>query len=446
MRQTTASCSTSTKHRPPARAGEPVSADGAAAASPAATITTGGATGVGIASLVAAASGYGVLFVAAHTLSTAANADFLVFWSLLFGVYGVLGGVQNETTRATGAAAAPGTTGARVVLWGLGLGVLAAVALAATAPWWGEPLLGDAWQPSVWAVCGGVVAFAGHSSLAGALAGTRRWSTYSVLVGAEALLRLVLSVGVALAVASTALGLEVAAAAASAVWLVLVLVSPATRSALAARADVPAATLLRNTGHALVASASSAALVVGFPVLLRLTTEPAVFRTAAPLILAISVTRAPLLMPLAAYQGVAIAHFVARRERGLAGLRRIVGLVVAAGTSAALLAALLGTWALRLLFGPDYGVPGAVLAGLTLGATALALITLTGAATLALGSHAAFAGGWFTATANALAALLLPLPLETRTITGLVVGPLVGACVHAWAIQRGARAASPAVA
>ncbi|GEA89967.1 hypothetical protein [Cellulomonas cellasea] len=425
-----------------------MTADGAAQPVPPAgttaapTITAGGATGVGLASLVAAGAGYGVLLVAARTLSTEANADFLVFWSLLFGVYGVLGGVQNETTRATGTPATGGVRGARVVPWGLGLGTAAALVLAATSPWWGEALLGAGWGPSMWAVCGGVLAFAGHSSLAGALAGTRRWSAYSVLVGAEALTRFLLALGVALVLAGTTVGLEVAAAAASGVWLLMVLLSPATRSALSARADVTAGPLLRNTGHAVVASASSAALVVGFPVLLRLTTDPATFRTAAPLILAISVTRAPLLMPLAAYQGVAIAHFVTHRERGLAGLRRIVGLVVAAGLVVSVLSAVAGTWALRLLFGPDYGVPGGVLAGLTLGATALALITLTGAATLALGSHVAFASGWFTATALALAALLLPLPLESRTVVGLVVGPLAGACVHAWAIQRGARTAS----
>lgn len=449
MRQTTASWSTSTKRRPSC-AGEPMSPEGAAQPVPspgavtAPTITAGGATGVGLASLVAAGAGYGVLLVAAHTLSTEANADFLVFWSLLFGVYGVLGGVQNETTRATGAGPADGVRGARVLPWGLGVGAVAVLVLATTSPWWGEALLGGDWAASTWVVCGGVLAFAGHSSLAGALAGARAWSTYSVLVGAEALTRFVLALGAALVLTGTTTGLEVAAAAASGVWLVLVLVSPATRSAARARADVAAGPLLRNTGHAVVAAASSAALVVGFPVLLRLTTEPATFRTAAPLILAISVTRAPLLMPLAAYQGVAIAHFVTHRERGLAGLRRILGLVVAAGLVVSALAALVGTWALRLLFGPDYGVPGGVLAGLTLGATALALITLTGAATLALGSHVAFASGWFTATALALGALLLPLTLEGRTIVGLVAGPLAGLCVHAWAIQRGARAAAAA--
>jgi O-antigen/teichoic acid export membrane protein len=409
-----------------------------------ATISAGGATGVGLASIVAAGSGYGVLVLAAHTLSTQDNADFLVFWSLLFGMYGVLGGVQNETTRASGGG--PGhAQGARVVPWGLGVGALAAVALAAGASWWAPRLLGTGWQSSLWAVCGGVLAFAGHSSLAGALAGARRWASYSVLVAVEALTRLILCVGVAVTLTSPGPGLEIATAGASVAWIVLVLVSPATRSALRARADVRAGALLRNTGHAVLAAASSAALVVGFPVLLRATTDSQTFATAAPLILAISVTRAPLLMPLAAYQGVAISHFVAHRDRGLAGLRRIVAVIVGAGVGVSLIAALVGTWGMRLLFGAGYGVPGVVLAGLTLGATCLALTTVTGAVTLAIGSHAAFAGGWLGATAIALGTLLLPLPLETRTVLGLMVGPLVGAAVHAAAIQRGtarARAAT----
>ena len=71
------------------------------------TITAGGATGVGVASIVAAGSAFIAMFVAARVLGleSAGAADFLVFWSFLFGMYGIVGGIQNEITRA---ASAPG--------------------------------------------------------------------------------------------------------------------------------------------------------------------------------------------------------------------------------------------------------------------------------------------------------------------------------------------------
>ncbi|MBO9555495.1 hypothetical protein [Cellulomonas sp.] len=406
------------------------------------TISGGGAAGVGIASVVAAGCGYLVLLLAARTLDPARNADFLVFWSLLFGVYGVLGGVQTESTRAAHAArdAAPpdATPGARLVPWGLLLGGCAAVVVAVTAPFWGTRVLGESWFSAVLAVGVGAVMFAGHSSVAGVLAGRLQWGGYSALVAAEAAARLLLVVVVV--VTGAAMGrLELAVALASGTWLVLTVLFRPVRSALGATADVPAPRLLVHTGKAAVAAASSAALVVGFPVLLRLTSTTVEFATAAPLILAISVTRAPLLMPLAAYQGVAITHFMANRRQGLGALTRVLALIAGIGALATLAAALVGPWLLRLLFGAAYGVPGPVLAGLTLGATALAVLTITGAAVLATGGHTLFAVGWLAATVTSFTLLLVPLGIDGRAVLALAVGPLVGIAIHAAAVQRASR-------
>ena len=201
-------------------------------------------------------------------------------------------------------------------------------------------------------------------------------------------------------------------------------------------ADVAAPRLLANTGKAAVAAASSAALVVGFPVLLRLTSGDLEFADAAPLILAISVTRAPLLMPpSAAYLGVAITHFMANRDRGLGALSRVLVLITVLGAAARGRRHPLGPWLLRLLFGDAYGVPSPVLAGLTLGATALAFLTITGAAVLATGRHTVYALGWLAATTTSLALLFTPLSMEARAVLALTIGPLVGIVIHAVAVQ-----------
>lgn len=394
--------------------------------------------GVGLASLVAAAAGYLVLLVAARVLTPAENADFLAFWGLLFFCFGVLGGLQNETTRAVHVAlATPGgapARGPRVLRTGLLVGAVLAVALLATAPLWGGAVLGPRPWPLVAVVAVSVVAFAGHAAVAGALAGSGAWSTYARLVGTESVVRLALT-GIAAAVGLATVGMAAGAGFAAATWLGFA-AAPAVRTARRLRVGVPGMAFAGATVQAMAGTAASAALVVGFPVLLRVTTPADAYALAAPLLMAVQLTRAPLLIPLNAYQGVAITHFLAHRDRGARPLLQIAAVVLAVGAVGAGAAALVGPWLMAAVLGPDYRVPGAVLAGLTASACALALLTLTGAAVLALGRHRAYAAGWLVATAVSAALLLAPWSLEVRAVVSLAAGPLVGVVVHAVAVRR----------
>lgn len=405
------------------------------------TISAAGATGVGLASLIGGVSGYLVLLVATRVLDPERNADFLTFWSLLFWCFGVLGGLQNETTRAVRSGTEHGR-GARVLPLGLGIGAVAALAVVATGVLWAPRLLGEQWPLLVAVLAVALVAFAGHATLCGALAGGSAWGGYSALVASEALVR-VLLVGAAAvigaAVASAdgrAVWLEAATGLAAGTWLALVLVDRRAKAAARSTADVPARRLLGQVGHAVVAAAASAALVVGFTVLLRATTGAAEFASAAPVILAISVTRAPLLIPLTAYQGVAIAYFLDRRGAGLRAVATVLGAIGLTTALASIAAGLVGPWLMRTVFGPAYGVPGPLLAMLTAAAGALALVTLTGAAVLATGDHRWYATGWVVATVVAVAALLLPMDLEPRAVVALSAGPLAGAAIHGAALRR----------
>ncbi|KQY47495.1 hypothetical protein [Cellulomonas sp. Root137] len=401
-------------------------------------LTRGSATGVGVASVVAAASSYGVILIAAWTLEPARNADFLAFWSLLFFSFGMLAGIQNETTRSVRSAydgAVGRAPGAPVLPLALAIGAALGLLLVATSAWWAAPVLGER-EPLIIAVLAlAVVAFAGQVALAGSLGGAGRWSVFAVLVGSEATARLALVALAAVAGAAIA-GLEVAAAAAAGTWLLVLAASPAARRAAGARADVTTWPFLRRSGAAIVAAASSAALVVGFPVLLRVTSTPAEYALSAPLLIAVSLTRAPLMIPLGAYQGVAITHFLTHRDRGIAAIRPIALAVLGAGALGALLAWLVGPWLMATLIRSDYRVDGAVLAGLTFAAALLALLTLTGAAVLALDRHAAYTAGWIAATLVSTIILLLPLPVELRAVLSLGVGPVVGVVVHLVAASR----------
>lgn len=401
-----------------------------------------GATGVGLASIVAAASGYVVIVLAARVLDPAQNADFLAFWGLLFFCFGTLGGLQSEVTRSVHVARTlDAHRGPRVLPLALLTGAGLAAVVALTSPLWARQVLGaDPW-PAVAVVVGGVLAFAGHSAVAGALAGQGRWTTYAQVVAGEAVTRLLLAVVAALVVTADGLpfALRVATGAAAATWLVLS-AAPGVRQAWRQEADAARGPFAVAAGHAMLGAASSAALVVGFPVLLALTTPADVYATAAPVVLAVQLTRAPLLIPLNAYQGMAITYVLGQRDRGVRPLLRVAGVVGAAGAVAAVAAALLGPWLMAVLLGPGYRVDGLVLGGLTLTAALLALLTLTGAATLALGGHRAFALGWFLASATSALALLVPGPLEARVVLSLALGPLVGLAVHVAHVGRTLRA------
>lgn len=395
--------------------------------------TRGPGVAVLIAAVVSGAAGYAVLVLAARVLSPAENADFLVFWGALFGVFGVLIGITSETTRAVFAARGTLASGAPVVPVAIGVGSGAAGLLGLTGPAWAPRLFGEAWPGLLPALLAGVVLFVVHAVLGGATAGRADWNAYAALVGVEATTRLLLCAVVALGGVSV-VGIAWAVAAACGAWLVLSVLSGRYRRAWRVRADVDRGGLVRRMLAACTASGASALLLVGFPVLLRVTTPDDVFATAAPLILAVSLSRAPLLVPLGAYQNVVVTRVV---SHGLAALTGAAEVVAAATAVGAVAAYLMGPAALRVV-NPSYHVSGGMFAALMVAAGLVCLLTLTGAAALGLDRHRAYLGGWLAATAVAVLALMLPLDLEARMVGALLAGPAVGMVIHLATARRGA--------
>ncbi|CQD23413.1 membrane protein [Mycolicibacterium conceptionense] len=174
---------------------------------------------------------------------------------------------------------------------------------------------------------------------------------------------------------------------------------------------------------------------MGFPVLLKATSGD-LGAAGGVVILAVTLTRAPLLVPLTAMQGNLIAHFVDQRDKRLRALLAPAAAVAGLGAVGVAAAGLLGPWLLRVAFGEEYRAGGALLAWLTAAAVAIAMLTLTGAATVAAALHRAYAAGWIIATVAAVGLLLLPLGLEERTIVALLCGPLVGIAVHLVALAK----------
>lgn len=405
------------------------------------------ASAVAIGSAISAGSGILVLFIASHSLSKEDNSEFLAFWAALFFVYGVLGGVQTESTRAASTVSARGghneARHPRLITAGLISGGVVAALIAVLSPLLTTFNFFHNSQIISLGLILTAILYSGHCALAGTLQGSGRWSVFGRFLILDALLRLA-CVGAAAAWALGLLGLEVACFCALAAWLLLLATSRAARRSLQLRADVPLRKLLGQIFHAVISSISSAALIVAFPLLLKLTTASAVYEQSAPLLLAISMTRAPIMVPLQAFQGVAIAHVVRAGSEGWRALRKPILILVAVGGTGAVLAYLVGP-SLMLLFGKGYDVGGMTLALLTLASVVMAVLTLTGTATLSMGHHRAFSAGWVAATAVAIAILMLPLPLEARCILSLTLGPAVGIAIHVLSLGLASKVAEPAV-
>lgn len=396
---------------------------------------------VGAASLFSAASGFLVLFIAARALPPADNAEFLAFWAGLFAVIGILGGLTAETTRAVGARAGDGPApdgtarGARVITASLIVGgALAALVLVVGLPL-ADRIFSTRGTAIVILLASAALVYSIHSAVAGSLQGRSLWGPFASLLTTEALIRLA-AVGAAAATAGGLFGVEAACLAALLAWVGILAASKASRAAAMSRADVPLGRFLRQTGQALLSAGASAALLVSFPLLVKITTSPQDYDLAAPLLLAISLTRAPIMLPLQAFQGVAIAAVVRARGEGLRVLRKPVAVVTALGVAGSGLAAVAGP-PIMLFFGPAYRVEGWVMAALTLASSAIALLTLTGTGLLALGRHRANAAGWVVATAAAVSCLLLPFSTEVRCVLALLAGPVPGIAVHLALLQRG---------
>ena len=400
----------------------------------------GGMRALTLATLFAAASGYLVMLIAGRALGPADYPMFATYWGAFFALCGVANGLMQEATRAVRSArqiaAGPASlppTGRRVRLLpaGLVLGLALAALVVVSTPVWtpvGLPTFSGA---GVVIMAFGVLGFSLQAATAGALSGTEKWGLYAVLLTVDAALRLAVA-GIAWWLGDAGLGFAVATVAGAVTWALLIALSPATRAALASAVDVGRGRFWRNTGTAMFASAGTSALVTGFPLFVTATARPT---DPAPLvgavILAITLTRAPLLVPLTSFQSAIIVFFVERRLRGPRALGLPLAAVTGVGALGAGAAWLIGPWLIRVLFGAEFELSGAVLAALTAASVGTAALMVTGNAALAFDRHLLYNAGWWVAVVAA-AALLVVVPgaLDVRAAIALLAGPGLGVLLH----------------
>ena len=400
------------------------------------TISTTQSGGIALASGAAAVSTLLITVLAARGLTQLqgpqAYKEFTVFWGLFFGSVSVVAGIQNELTRAVGTQQRRvnhDRSGTKAMWAPVILGGLVAALLLVFSPWWGPALLPSASPAAIVLLCAGVWLMAGYQAFLGIVSGVRRWSVFAALLGTDAGLRFGLVLA-AFLLGSTLGGYQIASVLAGVGWVGWLVFSPSTRACSGARTDVGLRRLLTNSAFAMISAAASAVLVTAFPVFVQLSHAGSDAALLGSLITAISLTRSTLMIPLQAFQGVAISAFLAKKERSARTLLRPLMAVLVVSVLGSLLASAIGPWFLRTLYGPVFVLPGIVFAALMVASGLLGMLLLTGTAVLADNRHRLFSLGWVTAALVAVGCVSWIEEPVTAVVVALMVGPLVGVMIH----------------
>lgn len=388
------------------------------------------------AAIASGISTYVVLMIVARHLSLAENATFLVFWSAMSFGFGIFTSIQSDATRAAAVwARAPGRevehprARPRLVTMIWAAGAVSALVVTMSSPLWSDGLF--LYAATALAVIAGIGQFGASTSAAynAVLVGYGRHSTFAVVILLDGLFRLA-CVSIVAALGGSLVSMSLATMLPSFTWLVLWFIYRETREELRrTRSDRGTRGTLVAWGQTVLASVCTSALIVGFPVLARITSTEREFAAAAPILLAVVLVRGPLLLPLGAMQTVIIGHVASSPSGRLDVPRGWVVRTVAVAVALVALAVVAGPPMLRLV-NADYVVSGPALGGIALGSILLAALTLTSTVVLGRGRHSQYLLGWGVALAAVFAVLMSAAPFEQRIVTSIIVGPIAGMAVH----------------
>lgn len=402
---------------------------------------------------LAALSSLGITVLVKRFLEGESLTEFLLFWSLLFALYGVVVGIQQEATRAVGTARRDGVMGARIAPVGALVGLVVGGLTFVTSPLWASAQVPLSGISGVLLLSVGVALYAMHMTLYGAAAGQESWYLFAGISGFDAIWRIVAVCVVGL-LSAHLVGLEAATVSPVLLSLLMVLLLPEARRVFNSRADVSSGRLLYNYTLSMGSSTANAVLMMGLPLLLNVSidpNDPLQQVVLAVVILAISITRSPIMIPLQAFQGVAVSAFLKQRNHPLRAFAKPAVALLGVGGLGAVAAYVLGPWLFGLLYPPKPSeveayaqvVTSPVLALLVFASAFLALLVLSGSLVIALNMHRSYAAGWVLAAAVACFAAVSPLPLLERTFVALYAGPVLGLLVHLAAMVVHARSKQP---
>lgn len=383
-------------------------------------------------------------WLAAQTLSVEDNKEFLLFWSLTSLVFATLLGIQQESARLIGnevnkslhhqAPVEKTGSSSRPILSAVLLGVIFSALMLLLLPFWSAHVLEpESALVTVSLIAVGAIAYSCHVFFVGSMAGLRAWTEYSLMISLGGIFYLVGGI-LATFFAPKLIYFELSFIGSAFLWILFLVFSPKVRYAAKITTSLHQKQVISRMLWAILTALAMAVMSTGFPVFLEVTTKTAGTAEAAALaaiILAVSITRAPIMLPLQAFQGVAVSHFLTQKEQPIKALAKPACAILGLGAIGGALAFLVGPFLFDLIY-PKYegSVSGLTLGALTFAAALLALTTLSGTVVLALDSHKLYLSGWFLTVLISLGLLFIPGELAVRTVVSLTVGPVLGFLIH----------------
>lgn len=384
-----------------------------------------------IATAVAGIVGYLIQILVPRSVEPALAAEFVTFWSALYLVISALSGVQQELSRATTPRAADRPAGA--VSTARNFGAVVSLAVLAVAVVVGAIVLplaipGVDWTLAI-PLAVGVASYVVVATVCGTLYGISYWTAIAWMIAVDGVLRLA-TVVVALLAHADLIGLAWAVVIPFPLTVVVVWLGIRRGVVGKSDVDVPLGSLNWNVLRTVIAGTATGVIVSGFPFLLRASSTAAETAAITSLLVVLSLTRAPLVIPVLALQSFLVVRFRDNAAKLWREFSVIVLGILGASLVLAALAWWIGPWVVELIFAGKYDVSGVTLALLVGSAGLTGILCVSGPAVLATGKHSAFTAGWIVAAAVTVACLFLPLDAQTRAVVALSVGPLAGFAVH----------------
>ena len=385
--------------------------------------------------VVAGLTNYVFLVVAGRALGSEEFAALSVLWAMVFFVApGVFLPVEQEVSRALSGRLARGEGTGPVIrraalLGGVLLAVLVTVTVALSVP-----LVDHLFDGEVLLLVGFLLALVGYWSghlVRGTMSGLGRFGPYATYIGSEGGVRAAICVVLAVAGASVAgpygvaLGVAPIVAVFIALWGQHGLTSPGP--------EAPWDELTTSLGALLAGSLFAFGLANGPVVAVNLLATDAESDRAGRFFAGLIFARIPLFL-FQAVQAALLPKLSGLAASGrlpefLAGLRRLLVLVVAIGLAGTAGALLLGPWAVRLLFGGEFDLGRRTITLLAAGTGAYIVALSLAQALIALGRQGLQATAWGIGVVGFVAAVALGDDLLLRVELGYLLGSAIAAVV-----------------
>lgn len=392
------------------------------------------------ATVVAGGLGYLIQALVPVFTTSAQYVAFSVYWSAVYLVVAAIAGVQQEVTRASRPRRSGATGRSIVIRFGWGAAAASVVVVGVSAFAWAPAAFGAhaiELAPPLVAAAG---AYALVATMSGVFYGAREWGAVAGMTVTDSVLRVV-TVGASLILGGSVVALGWAVALPFALSVLILWLVRGRRAVGEISLDATTRELARHSISTVGAALATGVMISGLPLLLGTTARGLGDATLAALILVITLTRAPLVIPLLALQSFLVVLF--RDDPGRAVRRTVLWSAGLVGATAVLscVGAFVGPWVVALLYGDRFGLEPAVYAGVIASAGMTALLCLTGPAALAAGRHGRYVAGWALSSVVLVAALVSVPAQVWSVVVVLAVSPVPGALIHLSAL-RAAPAAS----